>query len=230
MPEIPRQNPTGRTPLTVATVVDAALALVDAEGLEAVSIRKLARHLGVTPMAIYWHVRNKDELLDGVAARILEDIDLPAGPGKEWEEQLRVLLGSLLGALRAHPSAASLISTRTIASERSLQATETLLDILRRAGFSPAQATQVARHALSTLTSLVAGEPGTVVRHESPAQRETRRQARATLEALPSDHYPRLVEAAAPLSEGMAPDAYFAFGLDLLLAGIEAMAPRETPA
>jgi TetR/AcrR family tetracycline transcriptional repressor len=222
-----RQATPARTTLTPRTVVEGALALVDAEGLGAVTIRRLARELGVTPMALYWHFRNKDELLGGVAARIFEEVDLSVDASATWEEQLRALLGSMVGVLRAHPSAAILLSTRTVSSEGGLRATEVLLDILRRGGFSPAEATQVARHALSTITNLVGGEPGVVARGESEETIDARRRARLFLESLPPGRYPRLVEAAAPLSEGVAPDDYFGFGLDLLLAGIEAMAARR---
>lgn len=221
------QNATNRVTLTPRTVVEGALALAGAEGLEAVTIRRLARGLGVTPMALYWHFRNKGELLDGMAARIFEEIDLSLDASATWQEQLRALLGSMVDALRAHPSTATLLSTRTVSSEDGLLATEVALDILRRGGFSPAEATQIARHALSSVTNLVSGEPGVVVRDESGRLLDARRYSRIFLESLPPERYPRLVEAAAPLSEGVDPDTYFTFGLDLLLAGIEAMAVRK---
>ena len=66
-----------RTTLTPGAIVERAIALADAGGIEAVTIRRLARELGVTPMALYWYFRNKDELLDGMAARLLESVDLP---------------------------------------------------------------------------------------------------------------------------------------------------------
>jgi len=222
-----RQSGAGRVTLTPRAVVEGALALVDAEGLGAVTIRRLAKELGVTPMALYWHFRNKDELLGGVAARIFEEIDLSLDASATWKEQLRAVLCSMVGVLRAHPSAAILLSTRTVSSEGGLRATEVLLDILRRGGFSPAEATQVARHALGTVVNLVGAEPGVVTREESEETKEARRRARLYLESLPRARYPRLVEAATPLSEGVDPDDYFAFGLDLLLAGIEAMAARK---
>src|ERR671915_1174723 len=213
--------------LTPRAVIEGALALADTEGLGAVTIRRLAKELGVTPMALYWHFRSKDELLEGVAARIFEEVDLSVDASATWQEQLKALLGSMVGVLRAHPSAAILLSTRTASSEGSLRATEVALDILRGGGFSPTEATQIARHALSTVTNLVSGEPGVVVRGESKELLDARRRARLFLESLPPERYPRLVEAAAPLSEGVDPDAYFAFGLDLLLAGTEAMAVRK---
>ena len=222
-----RQNATNRVSLTPQTVVEGALALANAEGLEAVTIRRLAKELGVTPMALYWHFRNKDELLDSMAARIFEEVDPSVDASAGWQEQLRALLGSILGVLRAHPSTAILLSTRTASSEGSLRATEVVLDVLTRGGFSPTEATQVARHALSTVVNLVSGEPGVVAREEPGELLDARRRARLFLESLPPERYPRLVEAATPLSEGVDPDAYFAFGLDLLLAGIEAMAARK---
>lgn len=221
------QNATKRVTLTPQTVVEGALALAGSEGLEAVTIRRLAKDLGVTPMALYWHFRSKGELLDGVAARIFEEIDLSVDASAAWQEQLRALLGSMVDVLRAHPSTAILLSTRTASSESSLRATEAVLDILRRGGFSPTEATQIARHALSTINNLVSGEPGVVVREESGESLDARQRARLSLESLPPERYPRLVEAATPLSEGMDPDSYFTFGLNLLLAGIEAMAVRK---
>jgi TetR/AcrR family tetracycline transcriptional repressor len=222
-----RQNATNRVTLTPQTVVEGALALADSRGLEAVTIRRLAKELGVTPMALYWHFRSKDELLDGMASSVFEEVDLSVDASATWQEQLRALLGSMLAVLRAHPSAAILLSTRTASSEGSLRATEVALDILRGGGFSPTEATQIARHALSTVTNLVSGEPGVVAREQSEELLDARRRARLFLESLPPERYPRLVEAATPLSEGVDPDAYFAFGLDLLLAGIEAMAARK---
>jgi TetR/AcrR family tetracycline transcriptional repressor len=223
-----RQNATKRVTLTPQRVVAGALALAEAEGLGAVTIRRLAKELGVTPMALYWHFRSKDELLDGMAASIFEEVDLSVvDASAAWQEQLRALLGSMLGALRAHPSSAILLSRRTASSEGSLRATEVVLEILRRGGFSPAEATQIARHAVSTVVNLVSGEPGVVAREESGKVIDARRRARLFLESLPPERYPRLVEAARPLSEGVDPEVYFAFGLDLLLAGIEAMAARK---
>jgi TetR/AcrR family transcriptional regulator, tetracycline repressor protein len=161
------------------------------------------------------------------SVRIFEEVDLSVDASATWQEQLRALLGSMLGVLRAHPSTAILLSTRTVSSEGGLRATGVTLDILRRGGFSAAEATQIARHAVSTVTNLVSGEPGVVVRDESGELLDTQRRARLFLESLPPERYPRLVEAAGPLSEGVDPDAYFAFGLDLLLAGIEVMAARK---
>src|ERR671910_3677181 len=108
-----RQNASNRVTLTPRAVVEGALALADAEGLEAVTIRRLAKELGVTPMALYWHFRSKDELLESMAASIFEEIDLSVDASATWQAQLRALLGSMGSVLPARPSTAILLSTRT---------------------------------------------------------------------------------------------------------------------
>jgi AcrR family transcriptional regulator len=227
MASVDRQNKVGKKPLTRGVVVERALALADSGGLGVVTIRRLARELSVTPMALYWHFRNKDELLDAMMGRIFSEVDLALDESATWLEQFRALMASMSGVLRAHPGVAPLFATRTNSSEGSLRLAEVALDTLRRGGFSPAEATQVSRHALSTVVNLVAGEPGFTTPTDSVEVLDARRRARVFLEALPPDRYPRLVEAAAPLSAREDPETYFEFGLDLLLAGIGEMAARQ---
>jgi AcrR family transcriptional regulator len=172
-----RQGP-GKKQLTPEMVVGRALVLADAVGLGGVTIRRLAGDLGVTPMALYWHFRNKDELLDAMMARIFSEVDPVLGESARWQEQFRTLMDSLAGALRAHPGAAPLFATRTNSSESSLRVTEVALDILRRGGFSPTEATRVSRHALSTIVNLVAGEPGFIAPEDSGELLDARRRAR----------------------------------------------------
>jgi TetR/AcrR family transcriptional regulator, tetracycline repressor protein len=187
----------------------------------------LAGDLGVTPMALYWHFRNKDELLDAMMGRVFAEVDPTLDESATWLERFGVLMGSLAGVLRAHPGVAPLFATRTSSSESGLRVTEVALDMLRRGGFSPTEATQVSRHALSTIVNLVVGEPGFIAPDDSGELLDARRRARVFLEALSPERYPRLVEAAAPLSASEDPEAYYEFGLDLLLAGIEEMAARK---
>ena len=72
-------------------VADRALAIADAEGIEAVTIRRLATELGVTPMALYWHFRTKEDLLAGLADRVLDDLEVPARSG-DWAVDLRAAM------------------------------------------------------------------------------------------------------------------------------------------
>src|ERR1700719_4110773 len=97
-----------RTRLSKRAVVDRALKLADADGLDALTIRKLAQDLGVTPMALYWHFRSKDDLLEGVAEHVWSEIEVNVDAAVPWWGQLQGGLESLIKALRAHPSAAQL--------------------------------------------------------------------------------------------------------------------------
>lgn len=213
-------------------IIEKALTLAHDEGLAAVTVRRLAQTLGVTPMALYWHFPSKEALFAGMADAIYAAIDLSRNENAPWPVQLRALLESLIHALRAHPSVGTLFSTRLTSpdetfSEISLKGIETLLELLRRAGFSPAEATQVARHILDTVTGLVAvAEQTRLGREQADAARE---RTRAFLAALPPTSYPRLVETALPLSTVDDPERYYRFGLELLLAGVETMAARVRP-
>ncbi|MDA0564769.1 TetR/AcrR family transcriptional regulator C-terminal domain-containing protein [Streptomonospora sp. S1-112] len=232
MPQQTRRSSADRTTLTPRAVVDGALALADAHGLETVTIRRLATELGVTPMALYWHFRSKDDLLDGMVDRVYDRVHdriaATLDPSAPWQRQLRGVLEAMVEVLRAHPATAPLLATRGTMSESGLRATEAVLGVLRRAGFSPDEATQVARHALSTVTDLV-GQAGraTAPAEETDEAAAARRRARAHLAALPPDRFPHVIEAAGPLSACEDPDAHYAFGLDLLLAGIETTAARR---
>src|SRR5215831_19416400 len=99
----------GRTRLSKAAVVDRALALSDAEGLEALTIRRLATELGVTPMALYWHFRSKEELIASVADRIWGESRTDVDRSSAWRNQLRMMLDSLIDVLRARASASALL-------------------------------------------------------------------------------------------------------------------------
>src|ERR1700722_12189461 len=139
-----------RTRLTKQAVVDCALALGDAEGVEALTIRRLATELGVTPMALYWHFRNKEELLAGLSDQVWSELDTNVDATAPWHAQLRGLLESLLQVLRAHPCASQLLVEGEKQSNAALIASETALAVLRRGGFGPEQAAAVSRRVLWT--------------------------------------------------------------------------------
>src|SRR5213593_2576871 len=123
-----------RRGLTTERVVAAALLAADQGGIEAVSLRRLAGALDVTPMAIYRHVRNKSHLLDLMAERLLEQVDLAPDELAPWQDRLRRLLGSYQAVAASHPAAPLLLS-RPFVSPASPRATEALLAIIRGAGF-----------------------------------------------------------------------------------------------
>jgi TetR/AcrR family tetracycline transcriptional repressor len=219
----------GRAPLSKGTVVERGLALADAEGLEALTIRRLAQQLGVTPMALYWHFRSKEELLGGLADQIWAEIDTEVDPSADWPDQLRSLLESLIRALRAHGSASQLLLIgEKLSGEAALRATEVTLDVLDRGGFDPVHASAVARSALWTGLMLVMSEPGLQpVSMADDERAELQRRAQVQLAMLPPGSYPRLVAAAGPMTACTPADRefHYAYGIDLFIAGVRAMAP-----
>ncbi len=215
-----------RTRLSRSAVVDRALALADAEGVDSLTIRRLALELGVTPMALYWHFRNKEELIAGLADRIWGEIKSDIDPTAAWARQLRGLLESLIDVLRTHPSASTLLLGSDKLGASHWQVTEVTLEVLRSAGFDPLHASEIARSALWTGLMLVMSEPGFDHSLTEPERAEHMRRKQVELASLPPDRYPRLVEAAVPLTTcSDEPYFHYQFGIDLFIAGVQAMAP-----
>src|SRR5580693_32840 len=149
-----------RARLSKTAVAGRAIALADAEGVDALTIRRLAQELGVTPMALYWHFRNKDELLNGLSDQFWSEIDTDVDGAAPWPEQLRTLLDSLVRVLRTHPSASQLLVSGEKQSPAALEAIEVTLEVLGRGGFDPQHASAVARNGLWTGLMLAMSEPG----------------------------------------------------------------------
>ena len=210
-------------------MVERGLALADAEGLEAVTIRRLAADLGVTPMALYWHFHSKDELLVGLADRVWSEIDVDVDPDADWSAQLRGLLESLISVLRTHPSASQLLmSGEKRTSEAASIANEVALEVLHRAGFDAEHAAAIAKNALFTGITLVMSEPGFEPGLSEAERVEHQRLARVRLSLLPPDKFPRLVECAVPMTACDNPDFHYKLGVDLFVAGVQALAATGT--
>jgi AcrR family transcriptional regulator len=219
-----------RARLTRAAVADRALALADKSGLDALTIRKLATELGVTPMALYWHFRSKDELLDGLAERVWSEIDLTVDRTAPWTEQLRGLLTSLLTVLRAHSAAPQLLlGSEKLHCEAALDATELTLDILRTAGFSSQDASIAASSVLWTGITLVMSEPG-IESLDDTERTELQRKKQVTLATQSLAKYPRLVECAIPMTACDDPEEHYRFGVELFIGGLAAIAVTRAQA
>ncbi len=208
-------------------VVERALAVADAEGLAAVTIRRLAQDLGVTPMALYWHVTGKEELLAAMGDRLFVGLPPDTGAATPWQVQLRDLARALTTALRAHPSVAALAGPRVLQNDEGRQLTERTLELLRTAGFPVEQAAEIARHTLRTTISLVIEQAATGSSLDPTQRAEDVRLKRLALRELPPERFPRLVEAADALACCADEEAYYSLGIDLLIAGIESNAPRS---
>jgi AcrR family transcriptional regulator len=209
--------------------LEAGLRLVDRDGLESLSMRKLAQELGVDPMSLYNHVENKDALLDGLVELLWEEVALP-GDDTGWEDMLRSIAGSLRGLARVHPHAHSLLLSRQVVPQSALRLSDVALHRLQRAGFERDQAARIVCTTLAyaigygvvELSSMRLGQPG-------PAGEVTTdlEQLMRIIQSLPRDTPPQLVEVARLIC-GCDMDMQFIFGLDLLLRGIKDLGVETT--
>jgi TetR/AcrR family tetracycline transcriptional repressor len=211
--------------LSRETLAAGALALADREGLDAVTIRRLATEHNVTPMALYWHFKDKDAVLEGIAEQIFGSIVLPEPSSKPWDVQLREILSIVLEAVRPHPLVADLLAMRIMTSEPGLELSEYVIGLLRTAGFPASQAANTAAFLLCSIVVLVTSEPGKSVPQTEDAMDASYRAKRAQLDSLPPKRFPNLLESAPFMLACEDEDAYFTRGLDFLVAGTLGVVP-----
>jgi AcrR family transcriptional regulator len=217
-----------KSELNRAAIVARALEIADTEGVEAITVRRISREFGVTPMALYWHVKDKDELLDAMGDALFDGADVALEPGLDWTEQLRALVDSLVAALRRHPGSVQLAFRRVLANDAGRDLSEHVFGVLRGAGFDVRQSADIGTYALRTAVMLIDAEPG---RETGPTEQE--REAlleakRTSIQSLSTDRYPRLREIADALFECENQDDYYRFGIDVFLAGVRALQPALT--
>lgn len=205
------------SPLSRDVIVAEALAVVDEEGLDALTVRRLADRLGVTMMALYWHVRDKAQLLDLVGEAVLAEMALPDRTGN-WQADLRSLLHAARNTVKRHPNAAVLGFGRARYGPSGLAMFEHLLTILAEAGFDDEQSGL----AYMALYTLLRGNWSS----ESSARLDAEQLVayRDYLTSLPSGSFPHAV-AIGPQLFRTDPQAFFDYGLDTLIAGLEARGP-----
>jgi TetR/AcrR family tetracycline transcriptional repressor len=201
-------------------IIVSAVALADAEGLDAVTIRRLAQEHGVTPMAMYWHFNDKDSLLDGLAEHLVEAVKLPDPSDAPWDEQLLDILHAFLLAVRPHPAIAALALRRILAAEPGLQIAERVLDLLRRAGFAPGKSAEVGTFLICSIITLVASDPTPGPFRTGTDHEQMLRDKRARLDSLPPERYPNVIAAGPALVVCRDEDDYFALNLELLVQGV----------
>jgi AcrR family transcriptional regulator len=220
------EEPKGRgAGLSRERVLAAALAVADAEGLEAVSFRRVAAELGVTPMALYRYVDDKEALLDGLGDLVLSTLELPDSPAGDWREQLRAMALSFRAALVAHPAVVPIFLTRPLITPSGLRAANAVLGIFGRAGFPPEQAVPLYQHFTRVMLAHVMLEAQAGPELTPEARREQARLARIAFETLPPEEFPHLVEAAPGFAAPPEPGRAFETGLGLLIAGLEHQRP-----
>ena len=177
--------------LSRKAIVERALTIADAEGLEAVTIRRVAQEFGVTPMALYWHVQNKDELLAAMGQSFFDGIGRRYARTGRWDEQLRGVVEALIESLREHPASAMLTFGQVLACEEGLEIAEFALDVLRTAGFDVVEAAEIARLALQVAIMLVTQQAGeelevAVGRTGGRPRREARCHSAASDRSIPA--------------------------------------------
>ena len=219
-------NSEQRVPLSRERVLEAAIALADQGGIESLTMRKLARALGVEAMSLYNHVANKGDLVDGIVDVVVSEIELPSA--EDWEVAIREYAISAHEALLRHPWACSLVmsptTTRAARTQR-LRYMEWLLGLLRQAGFSP----ELTYHAYHALDGHILGFTLWQLGHSAGAKELGDPKGLADFAATflrelqASGNYPYLSEHVEQHITGLGDDSAqeFEFGLGLILDGLK---------
>ena len=217
---VSRQTAVERTPLTRERVLAGAVAIADADGLGALTMRSLAHELGVKPMSLYHHVDSKSAILDALVDLVFAEIELPS-PGGDWHHEIRRRAASVRTVLRRHPWAVALMESRSAPGPATLRHHEAVLATFRSAGFSVA----MTAHAYALLDAFIygfavqeAGLPFTGT--ANPAEVTSEIAARFS----PGEH-PYMVEFATEhvLRPGYDFGAEFDFGLGVVLDALARM-------
>ena len=207
-----------RVPLRRDRVLRAAMAIADEGGLETLTMRTLGQELGVGPMALYRHVANKDDIVDGIVDLVFAEIDLPASRAG-WKTAMRERAISLREVLSRHRWAVGLMESRTNPGPANLRHHDAVIGILRASGFDMA----MAAHAYSLLDAYIYGFAQTHMNLPFDSTAAIADVAQEMLAPFPLNAYPNLT--AFITEHAMLPGYDFAnefeYGLDLILDGLE---------
>jgi AcrR family transcriptional regulator len=203
--------------LSREVIAETALGIIDREGVEAATVRRVARELDAAPMSLYGHVANKQDLLDAVVDLAVRDAELPALT-RDWRRDLESLFTGVHLLLSEHPAIVRIRFLQPVVRPDALRLGEAGMAILAGAGFEPAEAAACFR-LLFTYTLGFAGL--------SPSDDvgQARRTTAASIAILEPEAYPHLHAAADEFSEAVAGDEFFVRGLKLVIAGIDAFRP-----
>jgi AcrR family transcriptional regulator len=224
----PMLNTHGRgekQPLSRAQIVAAALKLFDAEGLDGFSMRRLGTELGAGATSFYWHVKDKDQLIDLVLDEIIGEVRLDDDPSLPWRERTAALAREFRLTLIRHRHLAPIFGSRISAGPNTLRAWEHVLSVLRAGGFEGDKLTL----AFASLINFASGSAVMETREPSgpgSAGKSLQDLQAAYIEmlgSLPPDEYPNLIRMIADLDPDRIDEAaQFEYGLQMLLDGLEA--------
>jgi AcrR family transcriptional regulator len=204
-----------RAGLTTERVIAAALQLIDREGLDALSMRRLATELGVHAMSLYNHVPSRGVLLDGVVEAVLREGDASVASSGAWDERIRERCRAFRAAALAHPNAFVLVLTRPVLSHAALDVIRAGLSPAIDAGLAPESAVHAMRAFTAFMTGTILREVGSVMTFAAvDADLLDRQVDEATHSRDP------VLAAAAPHLAVVDHDAEFDYGIELLIAGL----------
>ena len=216
-----------KAPLGEDVVVDAALAILKSDGLEAVTMRRVAAALDTGPASLYVYVSGREGLLQAMLDRVIATVELEAADPSRWRAQLHSLLARVRQALVAHPGIAAMTLADPPTTEAVLHLTENLLGILLAGGLDPHDAAW-ACDILVLLATAAAREDD--VRRPRGASDDDRRQQvgelHRTFAGLPPDRFPLISAHAAQMVAGDG-DERFRFAIDVVIDGMIARAARQ---
>jgi TetR/AcrR family tetracycline transcriptional repressor len=209
--------------------VRAALDLLDAVGLEGLTMRKLAERLGVRSPSLYWHVRDKDELLSLIADAICAEIE-PPSPDMPWQAQVEAMAWEYRRVLLAHRDAGLVLANTLPVGPNRLRLAERMLAVLVQAGFAPGVAANAGLLFLDFANSAVIEEGRSHTMSAafgSSVEGAEVPDFRQWFAGLPAEEYPTLVALAADLTD-TDPAARYRFGIEVLMSGLVAQRTEET--
>jgi AcrR family transcriptional regulator len=205
-----------RNTLSRARVIDGALALIDADGLDAVTMPALAKQLGVGTMSLYRHVDDKNDLVNAVAERVLGDVRVPDGKVDDWEGRVVGYLRALRDAALAHPALASILAERGLTVGPVFEQLEQAHSILCRAGFSDMDAVRAFYALFTYVFGFVIWELPRV--HQQPATSYTDAW-KAAIDQLDIDSYPTMHALREELTTAASTEQ-FEYGLERLIESL----------
>ncbi len=199
-----------------------ALAIADAGGIGSLTIRSLAKELGAKPMSVYYHVANKDEILDGIVDLVFAEIELPSADG-DWKEEVRRRAGSARTVLRRHSWAIALLESRTSPGPATLRQHEAMLGTLRAAGFSR----ELTAHAYALLDAYVYGFAVQEASLPFEGPDSVADVAEPIMELMSTGEFPHMIDMATShyLQPGYDFGDEFEFGLTLILDALARLIP-----
>ena len=225
MPKSANEAASKRVPLSRDRVLRAAVAIADAAGIGSLTMRSLAQELGVKPMALYYHVANKEEILDGIVDLVFSEIELPTANG-DWRSEIVRRANSARRVLRRHPWAIGLMESRKTPGPATLRHHDATIGILRAAGFS----VEMTAHAYALLDSYIYGFALQEVSLPFEGPETVADVAEPMMQQFPADAYPHLVEMTMEyvMQPGYDFGNEFEFGLGVILDALARSLPDNS--